>query len=423
MIWIILTDIVLLFFGIIEGIYRVYKSERFIERVYSEKQHNYSELYNDIVIIVPVYNEQNVIRQSFLNFKSLMDYGIEVIYVATEKEDAKVTTYALLEQLIEEYQIENYCRLLLYPKTEGVMAHQLNYAVNHIENDKIVFIYNVDSVVDIKTIDYILKNRDKLENDVFQQYSYSAYETKSHFITSAIMWQNRWSVSYELPRTIKNVKVEIDKFNYVIGHGLALRKKMLDRIGRFSEEQINEDNVLGYRLHAEQISINPVPHLEKIDFAADLKTYVKQQSVWFNGPLYAFRYFLQLRKEMNDKKTVPLFFAACQNFKNALNWMIFPYMTFVSMAYLITVKRMVLFFWIFLLLSGYVTGINRLSERILIKKGYLTHREKITFRYLITDIIFWLWIHSFGPIITLYKIVTGQNNQKNKYKTEKVNIR
>lgn len=421
MIWVIVLNLFLLLFGIMEGIYRVQKSKYFIESGNLQEQDNFSELYNEVVIIIPVYNEQNVIRQSVLNFKPLMDYGIKVIYVATAKEKAEITTYALLQELIEEYQLSAHCKVLLYPKKDGVMAHQLNYAVNQIENNKIVVIYNVDSVVDRKTINYILKHRDKLEKGVFQQYSYSAYDTKNKFMTSAVMWQNRWSTAYELPRTIGNFKFGIHKFNYVIGHGLALRKEMLNKIGGFSEDQINEDNVLGYRLHTEQVSVCPIPVLEKIDFASDLKIYVRQQSVWFNGPFYAFHYFIQLRKENREKKTLPLFFAACQNFKNALNWLFFPYLTVFSMVYAVWIKDLVLFLCIFLLLIGYVAGINRLSEQLLLKSGYLTDKAKMNLKYLFSETVFWLWIHSFGPLITIYKIIVRKNNQKNKYKTEKVN--
>ena len=50
-------------------------------------------------------------------------------------------------------------------------------------------------------------------------------------VFSAIMWQNRWSIAYELPRTIDNFKFGIKKFNYVIGHGIALSKEIYNKIG------------------------------------------------------------------------------------------------------------------------------------------------------------------------------------------------
>lgn len=418
MIGIVILNLFLLLLGIIEGMYRVYKSKHFIEADSISHQEDFSNLYSKVAVIIPVYNEQNVIRQSVLNFKPLMAAGIEVIYVATAKETVEITTYSLLKDLVNEYQLSEYCKVMLYPEKDGVMAHQLNYAINKVENDKIVLIYNVDSVVNKRTIDYILKNKDKLDNGVFQQYSYSTYETKNQFLMSAIMWQNRWSIAYELPRTIDNFKHGIRKFNYVIGHGLALRKEMLDRIGGFPEEQINEDNVLGYKLHAENINIYPIPVLEKIDFASKLKIYVRQQSVWFNGPFYSFQYFSQLKKE---KKTIPLFWAACQNFKNALNWLIFPYVTIFSLIYSLILKDIVWVICILLMVLCYVAGINKMSEKLLVDKGYLKHKSGVNLKYAISEMIFWLCIHSFGPLITIYKVIRRKNNQKNKYKTEKIN--
>lgn len=410
-------SIICLVYGIFIGLLRLQKCKRFIKE--DKKLEKSIEDYKDIVLVIPVYNEQNVIQESFLYFKKFMNLGIKVIYVATKKEEEKITTYMLLEELVKEYKVEKYCELLLYPYKEGVMAHQLNYALKHIDENKIVVIYNVDSKPNINAINYILQNKDKLDSGVFQQYSYSKYVNKENYIRNAKMWQNRWSLAYELPRTIKGKFQIINKFNYVIGHGLAIRRSMFDRIGFFPENQINEDNAFGYIMSEKRIQINPIPYLEEVGFASDLSVLIRQQSVWFNGPLYAFRYFRELCKKVNRGSRFRLLWVACQNFKNALNWIVFPYIVVISFIYLLMSKALILANSLLFLTIVYVNLINKIAENILFANGYIKIKNKQTLLFLINEVVFWLFIHSFGPLITLFKILLGVNTQKNKYKTEK----
>lgn len=411
-------DLFLLLFGLTEGIFRCWKSKKFLVLNGNGRSDSKKLDYSEVVILIPVYNEQNVIRQSVLNFKPLMEQGIEVIYVATEKETVTPTTYDMLKGLIQEYNLQQHCKVLKYPKKNGVMAHQLNYAVQNINDNKIILIYNVDSLVQLSTVNYILKNRGKLEQGVFQQYSYSAYDENGLAIMNhAIMWQNRWSIAYELPRTIQFRRGIIRKFNYVIGHGLAIKREMLVKLGAFSEAQINEDNILGYRLHANGVKVYPIPHLEKIDFAKNRRIYVNQQSVWFNGPLYAFRYYQELKKESQNYQE--LFFAACQNFKNALNWNLFSYMNIVLLCITFINRQWLMLGGLVIAMLLYVQGVSMLAEKVLIDTGYLKKRMRDPFLYSIRELYFWLLLHSTGPMLTLWKIVSRRNNQLNKYKTEK----
>lgn len=38
--------------------------------------------------------------------------------------------------------------------------------------------------------------------------------------------------------------------------------------------------------------------MEQADFARSKKIYIKQQSTWVNGPLYAFKYFKSNKKHL-----------------------------------------------------------------------------------------------------------------------------
>ena len=201
-----------------------------------------------------------------------------------------------------------------------------------------------------------------------------------------------------------------NNFIYTIGHGLFLYKETLDKYGYWSENEINEDNEFGYRLVCNNIQIKPIPFLEKADFAKSLKIYIKQQSTWVNGPLYAFSYY-----KKSKEKTLKNLWLAILNFKAFISWMFFPVLFLVfliiSCFYNFTLSIIIL-----ILISLYVSAFNYLSNRILYKQGYLNNRNKTI--NLISDYFFFI-IHCFGCFITISKLILGKNNQKNKYNTEK----
>ena len=370
MLYIFILNCVVLGVGIIMGLLRCRTSKKFVRANLDTEI--FAGGYECVVIIVPICNEQDIIEQSFLNFLPLMKQGVKVVFVGTKKEKGEIKTYDILEQIVNRYEMKNYCEVLVYPSDNGVMAHQLNYALNQIGDDMIVGIYNVDSVININTINYVLQNQNLLKQGVFQQYSYSEYQGKG-MIIDGIKWQNRWSLAYELPRTIKPSEFGIQKFNYVIGHGLYFKKEILNKIGLFSEEQINEDNVLGYELACNNIKIYPIPFMEKIDFAINLRVYVKQQAVWFNGPLYAFNYLLDKGKKQRIKWDY--FIMACKNFKNALNWFAIEIVTMVLLIYLTITRKYVLMLILLLETVMYVVIPNWMSERILTDMRYLEKRK------------------------------------------------
>lgn len=256
-----------------------------------------------------------------------------------------------------------------------------------------------------------------MKNGVFQQYAYSVYGGKG-MIRNAVMWQNRWSLAYELPRAANQYEFGIKKFNYTIGHGLFFYNKTINDIGLFSESHINEDNVLGYELSNNNIRIYPIPFLEKIDFAYNISVYVKQQAVWFNEPLYAFNYFVDKKNER--KNFLKQFITSCQNFKNALNWFAFELLTFILLIYLVVSGNMVCFLLLLAAMLFYVICPNMIAEKILYVNGYIKQKERKDIKYVIREVVFWLLIHSAGPIITFGRIIVHKNSQKNKYKTEKV---
>lgn len=354
-------------------------------------------------IIIPAMNEVNHVEASLDYFSKLSDY-CNVYYVTTAKEQSKATYYAI-QKLISNKGISN-CFVYNSPNTEGTMATQLNYMAKMLNKEAVIGIYNIDSFPKVESLIYVLNNIK--EGEVYQQVSY--FDDELHGpISSAQNWQNRWSLIYEMAKYSK--KSGGLNFVYTIGHGMFIHKGDLDKYGYWSDEEINEDNEMGFRLLTNKVQIKNVPYLERAEFAKNMQIYIKQQSTWFNGPLYAFSYYKKLPKE---KKNFSSLLLACLNFKAAVSWLLYPLLfLFVTIAFLFIDP---IFALVTLSLEiFYVSFLNLLCKRLLIKYGYIKNKSTTNFIY---DIYFF-FCHCLGPFKTIGKLIKKQNTISNKYNTEK----
>lgn len=394
--YIILFCILLLCFTNIKSLIRLYRSYLFlVKNKYEINKKNNSK----ITIIIPAMNEVKNVKKSVDYFKKLDDI-CNVIYVTTSREK-DMETYNTLKSEIKKYDNSNLC-VINCPNTYGTMATQINYAIKGLSDNDIVAIYNIDSQPERNTFKYVLNNIN--ESIVLQQVSYFDDQLKG-VMKGAENWQNRWSLIYEMGKYLSNRKYE---FKYCIGHGLFIYKKIFDKIGLFSETEINEDNEFGYRLNINNILIKPIPYMEQADFAKSKKIYIKQQSTWVNGPLYAFKYY------NNNAKTINNFILSILNYKAFISWWLFPLFCIILII-LTSIYEIVFLPLVLFLILFYITGINFFANRLLIRLGYLKNKYKID---VISDLLFFS-LHSFGSYVTLYKIITGENNILNKYNTEK----
>ena len=352
-------------------------------------------------IIIPIYREVKNIERSVNYFKNFSEF-CDVYYVTTSKEKDGAT-YEEVKKQMEKQQTQNIF-LDNCPNTEGTMANQLNYLAKKMPNNSIIAIYNIDSFPEIKTFQYIINNIK--ENEVYQQVSFFNNDNR-RIMRSAQNWQNRWSIIYEMGKYLSN---KGNSFIYTIGHGLFLRKSILDKCGYWSEEEINEDNEFGYRLLCNNIRIKPIPFLEKADFANNLLIYVKQQSTWVNGPLYAFSYF-----KKGKRKDIKTLWLTLLNFKAYISWTFFPIFflvfTIISIFY-----NYIYAILIVTLMAIYLSIFNFLVVKLLKKLKYINNMK--TTINIFNDFTFFI-VHCFGGLITLTKIIRGKNTKQNKYNTEK----
>ena len=395
MIYYIYICVILLVFANIKSLFRVIKTSSFLRKEYNANNRKKDR----IAVIIPAMNEVNNVKESVSYFKSINDL-CDVIYVTTSKEKSGAT-YNKIKEEIKNQKTSN-IEVVNCPNIEGTMANQLNYVIKELDSEVIIAIYNIDSKPEIKTFQYVISNIN--DESVLQQVSYFDDKLKG-IVKSAQNWQNRWSITYEIGKYLNNNSLE---FKYVIGHGLFFKKKIIDKIGYFSEKEINEDNEFGYRLNINRIKIKPIPYMEKADFARNKKIYIKQQSTWVNGPLYAFRYY------KNNERGIRNFILSILNFKAFLSWWLFPLLCYSGLVFSLFVD-LKLSIVITLLTISYVTVINYLANKLLMNLGYIKQKYRLN---ILSDLLFFM-IHSFGSYITIFKLVIGKNNIRNKYNTEK----
>jgi len=398
-------------------------------------------------ILIPVLNEQKIIKDSYSRFKkAVKGTNFHVVFITTDKEEkigADLTTREMLNLLIAE---DNNITLINSPNKQGVMAHQLNYAIEEItkqadENNPYFMIYNADSEIHKNTITYIsgLLNRDP--DMLVQQYSYYDHEEPTNFskkiLSHISLWQSRWSLQFELGRLLFDQKFfsKINKwkcfypfkpFHYVIGHGLGISYNSWLLCTGFPEDELNEDAFLGYILHLHKFNMVSVPVLEKADSPRALNIYLKQQAVWFNGPLYAYSYFKKRLRgrcgrhknssiAVNFKDRLFAFATASKLFLHAVYWILGPLIIFFiyPLVSLLSEEYLYAFLWLGLTVF-FCYYINYFTRKTLLELGY-TQKEC---GGVISALVAY-FMHCLGPIMTIKKILARKNTMDNKYKTQK----
>ena len=406
-------------------------------------------------LLIPVYREQSIIHQTVRQFQQFSERRswLHIIFITSIREDQydqELTTHQILENLIMS-SCDHKIRLIKCNNPNGVMAHQLNYAIELLLKDEkqpfYIGIYNADSILSLVTIDYAYRELGKNEKKVLQQYAIYPTEYIQDFngkILSHIAgWQTRWSLHFELGRLLidnnfyKNISYRIPilnlirPFHYTIGHGLFFTSKTYILTTGFAEDEINEDAQFGLMLYFLNCRIEPIPYLEVAVPPPSLSVYFKQQSVWFNGPIYAFKYAIKLfngskgkhaerPKVENWTEKLSVGVATIKLFTHSLYWILGP-PSILFLTIWIFIRQPIIYWVVWLVLVFYfVWGLNWISHNIAKKHSdlYIIRSKVNLSRYPFSAFIAYLF-HCIGPFICLYKILILQNKLSNKYKTER----
>ncbi len=242
-----------------------------------------------------------------------------------------------------------------YPRTDGRMAHQLNYAIRYLlenrlwEDGQLLGVYNADSRPEPDTLRYLAAHRGP-GYEVFQQYGdylgnhedilrRPALERAILLASSA--WQNRWSVGFELFNNFKQALLadreagSVDllyPFNYCVGHGLFFTRPVAEETGGFSEDTQNEDAVFGLELNFRKRYIRPVPYFDRASSPDSVRSLFLQKATWFFGPFQTPAYYAKLRAKFGPAGHRRLLALSAQLFSHAVVWVLHPLLLFALFA-------------------------------------------------------------------------------------------
>lgn len=390
-----------------------------------------------IIIIIPVLREQNIIYKTLERFASLKQVE-KIIFVTTEKENLEKnekseTTFDILKREGKKY---SNIEIVHYPYATGVVAHQLNYACQSLEDrnyDGFVLIYNADSVIFQNSIsgfqDYIYRH--SFVNVIQQSaiftdnYTYYPNTFRGDILKATALYQSRWTFAHELYRLRKQLEDEnkwLGECGHVVGHGLCIRLQTLAEIGYFPSDVPNEDMPLGFYLKLKGEKIHVLPILEIGESPRTIKAVIAQYTSWFYGVIYYPTYFKIALKKF-PKKKLKAFFWSILNTGRALMWLLTTYVWLALFVIALSINW-ILFISAIFLFAVYSIGNNYLIFTKLRKSTPIHLENKMTIRRTIglagASLLVYL-LQSTGPTIAMKNMIASKilKSSIRKEKTER----
>ncbi|MEA3272599.1 MAG: glycosyltransferase family 2 protein [Patescibacteria group bacterium] len=325
-----------------------------------------------------------------------------------------------------------------YPKLNGNMSNQLNYAIdliikNNKRDNDIFCVYNADSKPHPKTFNWVLQMSKKSNIKVFQQYGNYLGNIQNFkgvisgkILTSAALWQTRWSIGFEIYHALKQLKFKNRKqsfnypLNYCIGHGLFFTRDIYQNLNGFDTTTHNEDAIFGLKLSYAEELIMPIPYFDESDTPDSVESIYKQKANWFFGPLQSFNYYKKIvGEQVLEKKRdkMRLFILSSKLFSHAVYWVFGP--TFMTLSLIIAIYKNSPYFWaVFICESILFLSIPNLLSWLIVDRKKIKLRNSLL-GILLGAIPCYL-LHGLSSYRTLLKILISKifNKKVLKEKTE-----
>ena len=381
---------------------------------YNQKLKNNKGLF----IAIPCLREQKTIEETIKHFRKICE--LPIVIITTEKENFESNyknNYITTKTIVENNILGKYDNIYLidYPLKKGYMADQLNFMLNNLYNfdfyddskEWYMSLYNADSKPSKETFKsifyYINKNK-----KVIQQYSYCFENfSKLDFISKGFaIYQSNFEIKVGLFNSSLNYKY---LYNYVVGHGLTIDLKELNKMGNFNTKFWCEDIYLTMKLKYNNIPIYSIPNLENIENASSINQIIKQNSVWYDTTRKYVKVYNDIKK--SEKRFSLYGLIGCINeFRCAINWLLFPIIFIINFFICIYSKNFItvcilIFSYLFYSYINYFITINTINK-------LSNERYKLNFCNYVSYMLA-LLISNVGPIYSLI------SRKKEKYKTER----
>ncbi len=368
------------------------------------------------------------------------------------------TTYDLAEKEAKSINGQLGVKLIAvinYPYTDGVMSHQINYAVKKLaektENTNAIFaVYNADSRPHLNTLKYVSITLKEFENqtgvtpNIVQQSSlftlnYNKYPNglTGYILRSAALFQTKWTLVRELSRFRSQSKHVIEqssnflskifhtKISHCVGHGLFVRLGLLAN-EYLPTETINEDLPFGFYQCCKGEPILPLPVLENSETTETMRGLINQKRFWFTPYLQYMTCRNRVLSLKNYRSRFEVELLTMQAEITGLIWLIQSFVLFAPLIIAIYLNNSLIFLlWSLGLLSYWflpVAIIYAILKRLEKIAGKSTSETSLK-DYMLTSFsgLYVLLTHSYGPLLCIRDFVMAKlfDKQIIKLKTER----
>ncbi len=341
--------------------------------------------------------------------------SLDLMRYIKQKISYSLTTPQVIEQIIltNPDMAKNIVHLH-YDKYNGIMADQLNFAINWLRKEMeaseqdYFCLYNADSRPSFKTfaciIETIVKNK---YPQVIQQYSCAFLNIKE--VNLLLKGFAVYQTNFELRQGFinSNYQMKKNRYRYIVGHGLIIRFDVLVSLKGFDNSFWCEDICLSNVLIQKKIPIIPLPIIEIMEIPNKLSSLIKQNAVWYSTSLKINRVSKHNKIKYNDLNKNDMNWIICRHLLN-LNWIFSP-LCFISIFILILFFHLA-FFLIIEIFVYLLYILTTFLPTILLAEKLSNIKVKHKFLLLICVALSFL-ISNLGPLYFLIVM------PKQKYKT------
>ncbi len=259
----------------------------------------------DLVIIVPVFQETGIIEDTCNFFAQLIAPHVScrllICGTARERIDGVNPTLLLARRALQGMAR---CDVIEAPNSAADKAGQLEFAVRRSGSRPTTYLclYDVDSRPERATLSEFEQLRRSAAPSIIQQHSLfvgnlDAIRSRPLQLGQAL-YQSRWTLAHEIPRYAL-YRAGITPYAHLVGHGLFLRKSVIDDFRGMPTGAIVDDAHLGFFATAQKLSIESMKSVDIADNPTTLSETFRQLYGWSRGPLDVREYVKNFRHTGN----------------------------------------------------------------------------------------------------------------------------
>jgi len=272
------------------------------------------------LIIIPIFNELEIVEELVNDLCKIQNENIDIVLTTHISQVKMISKINIMLQLTDS---QSNLKLLINDKVDSTKAGQVSYTINTIATDNYdyISIYDCDSFVDTRAMDYI--NTFSYEhNHVFQQIPFYPNVFGDDFLQDIALTRNIHSLNYTYSCEIITFHKSISRnpfrmSTHLLGHGEHMPKKTIDYGGGFRPPFC--DSALGFSLSFLEVPIHIIPYPDISSSPSSIYDSYQQGVRWYAGCDLYWREYRRIQP-----KDIKVYVKLLYTLMNNIRWSIFP---------------------------------------------------------------------------------------------------